>query len=142
MSVQTMEDALKPFGWAMGPAFWDRYATDPWVFHLANAVERLHLRNLELEGAVKVRDAERNEFYALPVNQEPLPGGRAGKRNVCGFVMAWRGPCQQTGHCSAHGHLKCSDKSCEDVATHDCAWASQFVCGMPWCDKHSCMGHR
>lgn len=33
--------ALKPFGWTCGEDFWWRYHTDPWVFNLANAVERL-----------------------------------------------------------------------------------------------------
>jgi hypothetical protein len=36
-----MEAALKPFGWTCGQDFWQRYYTDPWVFNLANAVERL-----------------------------------------------------------------------------------------------------
>jgi hypothetical protein len=33
--------ALRPFGWTCGPEFWRRYYSDPWVFNLANAVERL-----------------------------------------------------------------------------------------------------
>lgn len=33
--------ALKAFGWEVGPAFAERYYSDPWVFNLANAVERL-----------------------------------------------------------------------------------------------------
>lgn len=33
--------ALRPFGWTCGPEFWKRYYTDPWVFNLANAVQRL-----------------------------------------------------------------------------------------------------
>jgi hypothetical protein len=33
--------ALAPFGWTCGPEFWQRYYSDPWVFNLANAVERL-----------------------------------------------------------------------------------------------------
>jgi len=37
----TMAAALSPFGWTCGPEFWQRYHTDPWVFHLANAVEKL-----------------------------------------------------------------------------------------------------
>ena len=36
-----MEAALRPFGWTCGPDFWRRYHSDPWVFHLANAVEQL-----------------------------------------------------------------------------------------------------
>lgn len=36
-----MAAALRPFGWTCGPDFWARYHTDPWVFNLANAVERL-----------------------------------------------------------------------------------------------------
>jgi hypothetical protein len=38
---QRMEDALRPFGWTCGHDFWRRYYSDPWVFNLANAVERL-----------------------------------------------------------------------------------------------------
>lgn len=33
--------ALKPFGWTCTEDFWRRYYSDPWVFNLANAVERL-----------------------------------------------------------------------------------------------------
>lgn len=36
-----MAAALAPFGWTCEPVFWQRYYTDPWVFNLANAVERL-----------------------------------------------------------------------------------------------------
>ena len=46
---KTMEAALEPFGWTCGPDFWHRYYTDSWVFHLANAVERLTERVAELE---------------------------------------------------------------------------------------------
>lgn len=38
---ETMAAALKPFGWTCTEEFWERYYTDPWVFNLANAVERL-----------------------------------------------------------------------------------------------------
>lgn len=38
---ERLEDALRPFGWTCGTDFWQRYHTDPWVFNLANAVERL-----------------------------------------------------------------------------------------------------
>lgn len=38
---QTMATALAAFGWECGPEFWKRYYRDTWVFHLANAVERL-----------------------------------------------------------------------------------------------------
>lgn len=34
--------ALAPFGWTCTEEFWQRYYSDPWVFNLANAVERLH----------------------------------------------------------------------------------------------------
>jgi hypothetical protein len=33
--------ALSPFGWTCTDEFWQRYYADPWVFDLANAVERL-----------------------------------------------------------------------------------------------------
>jgi hypothetical protein len=38
---QSLTSALAPFGWICGPGFWERYYQDPWVFNLANAVERL-----------------------------------------------------------------------------------------------------
>lgn len=34
-----METELRRFGWLLGPEFEQRYATDAWVFNLANAVE-------------------------------------------------------------------------------------------------------
>ena len=40
--------ALKRFGWKCGPEFEKRYYSDPWVFNLANAVERLTSENGEL----------------------------------------------------------------------------------------------
>lgn len=33
--------ALQQFGWTCGPEFLKRYHTDPWVFNLANAIEKL-----------------------------------------------------------------------------------------------------
>jgi hypothetical protein len=36
-----MARALAPFGWTCTDEFWRRYYSDPWVFNLANAVERL-----------------------------------------------------------------------------------------------------
>lgn len=36
-----MAAALRPFGWTCTEDFWRRYYSDPWVFNLANAVERL-----------------------------------------------------------------------------------------------------
>jgi hypothetical protein len=43
--------ALAPFGWRCDAdrEFWRRYYTDPWVFNLANAVERLTLQLEEAE---------------------------------------------------------------------------------------------
>lgn len=38
---KTLAAALKPFGWTCTEDFWRRYYSDPWVFNLANAVERL-----------------------------------------------------------------------------------------------------
>jgi hypothetical protein len=44
-----MEEALARFGWTCSDEFWRRYHSDPWVFHLANAVERLHQENERLQ---------------------------------------------------------------------------------------------
>jgi hypothetical protein len=38
---ERMTAALRPFGWTCGSEFWRRYRSDPWVFNLANAVEKL-----------------------------------------------------------------------------------------------------
>jgi hypothetical protein len=39
--------ALRPFGWVCGPEFWRRYYSDPWIFNLVNAVERLAVLKTE-----------------------------------------------------------------------------------------------
>ena len=44
----TVTEALKAFGWTCGPEFEKRYRTDPWVFNLANAVQRLTEENRRL----------------------------------------------------------------------------------------------
>lgn len=38
---QRLAKALARFGWTCSDEFWNRYYSDPWVFNLANAVERL-----------------------------------------------------------------------------------------------------
>jgi hypothetical protein len=45
----SIAEALQPFGWTCGDEFERRYYTDPWVFNLANAVQRLTIRLRELE---------------------------------------------------------------------------------------------
>lgn len=60
-----MEAALKPFGWTMGDEFWRRYYSDPWVFNLANAVERLtKMRKVSRQNA-KTREALRDAVYGV-----------------------------------------------------------------------------
>lgn len=56
---EKMADALKRFGWTCGPEFWQRYYSDPWVFNLANAVERLteDLRLATIDQAIAEADA-------------------------------------------------------------------------------------
>lgn len=46
---QKLANVLRPFGWTCSDNFWDRYYRDPWVFNLANALERVVDRNHELE---------------------------------------------------------------------------------------------
>jgi hypothetical protein len=58
-SEATMAAALAPFGWTCGPDFWQRYYSDPWVFNLANAVERLVHRAQQLDTAHDVIEAVR-----------------------------------------------------------------------------------
>lgn len=48
---ERMAAALEPFGWTCTETFWQRYHTDPWVFNLANAVERLTEEVKRLEEA-------------------------------------------------------------------------------------------
>lgn len=48
MSEASVAEALRPFGWTCTEEFWQRYHSDPWVFNLANAVER---QAAELRGA-------------------------------------------------------------------------------------------
>ncbi len=44
----TVEEALRAFGWTCGSTFQRRYRQDPWVFNLANAVQRLTSENRRL----------------------------------------------------------------------------------------------
>ena len=56
-----LEDALRPFGWTCSDDFWRRYYTDPWVFNLANAVERLTIRLATAEAELERVRRERDE---------------------------------------------------------------------------------
>jgi hypothetical protein len=61
---QAIRDALTPYGWTLGPEFWDRYHSDPWVFNLTNAAARMWSRIQELENNYNPRlqeSQERNE---------------------------------------------------------------------------------
>lgn len=59
-SEEAVRSALEPFGWTLGPEFWDRYHSDPWVFNLVNAAARLWSRTVELD--VQLQETrERNE---------------------------------------------------------------------------------
>lgn len=58
--------ALKPFGWECGPDFWKRYHSDPLVFNLANAVERLYVLLVDAE--------KRSEESALHPLEARNPG--------------------------------------------------------------------
>ena len=51
-----MEAVLAQFGWTCGDDFWKRYYTDPWVFNLANAIERLTDENVRLAQLVGKHD--------------------------------------------------------------------------------------
>lgn len=52
----SMAAALKPFGWTCTADFWQRYYSDPWVFNLANAVERLTEQISDLQMIVRASD--------------------------------------------------------------------------------------
>jgi hypothetical protein len=64
-SEETMAAALRPFGWECGPEFFRRYYTDPWVFNLANAVERLTER-------VHYLEAERVRYLDQPTDDRHI----------------------------------------------------------------------
>lgn len=51
-SEESLAAALRPFGWTCTEDFWRRYYTDPWVFNLANAIERMAFRVAELEARI------------------------------------------------------------------------------------------
>jgi len=51
-SKELVEAALKPWGWTCGPEFWERYATDPWVFNLVNALTRTTAESERLRHAL------------------------------------------------------------------------------------------
>lgn len=51
-SSVSVEEALRPFGWTCGPEFQRRYATDEWVFNLANAVQVLTAINRDLRAQI------------------------------------------------------------------------------------------
>lgn len=66
---ESLTAALKRFGWEGGPEFFRRYYSDPWVFNLANAVERLTEERAELiaalnsaQGGPSERDVEAAYF--------------------------------------------------------------------------------
>lgn len=48
----SVEEALRRFRWACDPEFEQRYATDTWVFNLANALAALTTENNRLRGFV------------------------------------------------------------------------------------------
>jgi len=57
----------------------------------------------------------------------------------CPFQKSWVGKCKRTPevgeiYCDAHKDERCW--SCKGQATSDCGHTSQFVCGMPQCDRH------
>jgi hypothetical protein len=74
-SEQAIKAALAPFGWTCGPDFWKRYHTDPWVFNLANAVERLtaQLASPEEEEdywTLEVRKDGKSKEHWIPVKKK------------------------------------------------------------------------
>lgn len=51
--------------------------------------------------------------------------------DVCGYVLAFRGPCQVV-NCDEHNGLSCV--SCDGLASHECADTMGLACGLPLCD--------
>lgn len=66
---QTMAAALRPFGWQCAPEFWLRYYSDPWVFSLANAVERLTEQLAKAEALI-LRDERGAVIHALSDDEQ------------------------------------------------------------------------
>ena len=52
---------------------------------------------------------------------------------LCGFNVAWKGPCQNPQPCDEHMDKVC--RSCGKAATRSCDSTGQFVCGAPLCDE-------
>lgn len=38
--TDSVAEALKQYGWELGPEFMRRYFTDPWIFNLVNIIEK------------------------------------------------------------------------------------------------------
>ena len=53
-------------------------------------------------------------------------------QELCGFIIAWVGPCKNPKPCPEHSSMKCC--SCGAPATHSCGETGMFVCGAPLCD--------
>lgn len=59
----------------------------------------------------------------------------------CPFVIAWHGRCKQpvvnsAERCETHQPVGC--EICGELATHECSFSGQFVCGSPLCDNEDC----
>ena len=84
----------------------------------------------------EVADGELSEDWVMLENSEV----RLVKDLECPFDIAWVGKCGKTvkhgKFCEYHSTLKC--RVCGEQATKTCGKTSQFVCGMPLCDKCKC----
>ena len=51
----------------------------------------------------------------------------------CGFLISWRGHCENEAPCEKHKDLRCV--SCDAPATQDCEQTMGLVCGALLCDN-------
>jgi hypothetical protein len=120
--------ALAPFGWTCGPEFWQRYYSDPWVFNLANAVERLaasesareraegDLAALQAACDAAVSDAATARAEAERLRAAVLTLHAKRTHTVDGYTLQWCVECQQDWPCPTAAALSPSTDDTEDTS--------------------------
>lgn len=87
------ERVLKSHGWALGPEFWQRVTSDPFVFQLVAVIEREAVKTDELRSATrdlitaraKKAEAVRNA-YPLPFYEAAADGEREAESRLRSLV--------------------------------------------------------
>lgn len=84
---EQLRSALQRFGWTMGPEFERRYIEDPWVFNLANAVEKLSVAYDSLREAASECFYEHGKYAT---QRQAIYALEAHLRATMEEVPAWR----------------------------------------------------